>query len=189
MKILGQTEFLEYLYAEKGYDELIYEQRLRLTRIYDDVCPTITGFDYDGGRIFSTSINVADYAIAIVEVREWMEKERIKQFRKVCVYRQAFERLNPVEQAMIEQYKANGLTTQIQGIQAVLERFRGILESILSKQIEPVEKVVHMEDVILLEKIAEHRKSGRKQYMVDGRFQYMTEAEFMQKTSEEAYAY
>ena len=181
MKSIGQVDFMKYLYAEKCYEELIFDQRLKLHRKYQDISPAMLFLNSDTGMNHKIGLSVESYAIDLAELRDLMAMERKKAYDRVQISKRAFNKLEPHEQDLMNQYKVNGLTKPIKGIHVILKRYKGILENEIMKHEmaqEPVAKPIAMSDVILFERIEKHRQAGRKQVLIDGVFQYMTENEY-----------
>lgn len=102
---MSKAELQQYLYSETRYKELCKQQALELKRAYADIHPTRTGYDYGQGKIYSESINVADYAIYLIDLKADFKRHQEWWFKRVCVYRKAFSRLSVEDQKVFMGYR------------------------------------------------------------------------------------
>lgn len=94
---MTEDEFQGYLDAGIRYELLYLEQQEELEEAYEDIFGTQTGWDYVNGSIYSETLNVADYAIYLVELKEKHKKVRELCERRVWVFKRAFELLTDEE--------------------------------------------------------------------------------------------
>ncbi|MBO1005777.1 hypothetical protein [Pseudogracilibacillus auburnensis] len=90
---MSESEFMQYEMAEMRLSQLKMNHAAELQQAYDNIHPTRMGFDYHLGRIFSESLNPADYAIYLVEMRE--EHELIEKWwgSRATAFKRAFDLL------------------------------------------------------------------------------------------------
>jgi hypothetical protein len=90
-------------YAEARYwaNRAILERDEVIEELYDDCGPTITGVDYEVGRMFATSTPVEDMAILIIDKKESYNKMIQRYTTKAEMFELAMESLTPREQDVI----------------------------------------------------------------------------------------
>lgn len=95
---MSESEFMQYEIAEIRLKELRSKHADELQDAYDGIHPTRTVFDYERG-VYSESVNPADYAIYLVELRE--EHERIEKWweLRAIAYQDALNQLAEPEHA------------------------------------------------------------------------------------------
>lgn len=98
---IGSYEISEYATARIWANKLIAEREEVIEALYDDCSPTITGYDYEAGRMYSTSTPVEDMAIMIIDKKEFYDKMINKYSRKADLFEIAMESLTPRERDVI----------------------------------------------------------------------------------------
>ncbi|MED3554000.1 hypothetical protein [Cytobacillus praedii] len=100
MSSMGMYEFHQYVNAESILQELQELQELEIQRLYDDVHPTRTQYDRDQGIWYSESVNVAEYAIWLVETKERHKQHRLHYEERAISFQRALSKLTEDEQAL-----------------------------------------------------------------------------------------
>jgi hypothetical protein len=97
MYYMSESEFMQYETAEKQFNDIRKQHAVELKQAYDGIHPTRARFDYEQRRIYCESVNPADYAIYLVELRE--EHERIEKWwsLRATAYRESLEMLTNEE--------------------------------------------------------------------------------------------
>ncbi|HWO77761.1 MAG TPA: hypothetical protein VNM69_17985 [Bacillus sp. (in: firmicutes)] len=98
---IGSYEISEYATARIWADKLIAEREEVIESLYDDCSPTITGYDYEGGRMYSMSTPVEDMAIYIIDKKEFYDKMINRYSKKAELFEIAMESLTDRERDVI----------------------------------------------------------------------------------------
>jgi len=98
---MSEAEFMQCKIAERRLQELYKQHEMELQRAYDGIHPTRTCFDYEQGAVYSESVNPAEYAIYLAELRE--EHKRFEKWWQLRseVYKQALDQLTDEEKQII----------------------------------------------------------------------------------------
>lgn len=98
MSLMGSYEFYQYVNAEMILEELEQKQALEIQRLYNDIHPTMT--TRDSLSIYAVSLNVADHAIWIADLKEKHKQHRQFYINRSQVFRKVLNRLSEEEQAL-----------------------------------------------------------------------------------------
>jgi hypothetical protein len=90
---MSESEFMQFEQAEKRLRELQKNNEIELQQAYDGIHPTRVRFDYSLGTIYSESVNPADYAIYLIELREEHERQEKWWGIRAEAYREALQML------------------------------------------------------------------------------------------------
>lgn len=134
MYFMGSEEFKQYLYAESKLRELDQLHRLAITRAYADIHPTRTALNIDERRFYSESINVADYAIYLVDLKDEQKRSLERYKKRVQIFHQALAEMFPDEAATIRAYLTDGGEMGTQAVDKALTSLKSCLEEILGAQ-------------------------------------------------------
>jgi hypothetical protein len=142
---MNRFEFIQYEIAEKRLEELEQEHAAELEHAYDEISPTLTYFDYDLGRIVSSSTNPEKYAIYLVELSEKHEKKEKYWRDRAAVYQEAVKALSEEERKHLEQPgihrgKYNPLRKKM------LDRVSAIVAQRTDLQRKPIQSVEPVEE-------------------------------------------
>lgn len=94
---MSNSEFIQYQSAERRLRELRIQHAYELQQAYDGINPTITRFDYESGSIHSESINPADYAIYLIELKEEHQRQQRWWRLRAEAYQEALQKLTEEE--------------------------------------------------------------------------------------------
>lgn len=94
---IERYELHDYATARYRANRAIAERDDVIDSLYDDCAPTITGVDYEEGRMYSTSTPVEDMAIMIIEKKECYEKMIQRYTTKAEAFEIAMGLLTPRE--------------------------------------------------------------------------------------------
>ncbi|APH07216.1 hypothetical protein [Bacillus weihaiensis] len=94
-------ELSEYATARYWANKAIAERDEVIESLYDDCSPTITGCDYEEGRLFSVSTPVEDMAIMIIERKREYENMIQRYVSKAELFEIAMESLTDREREVI----------------------------------------------------------------------------------------
>lgn len=98
---IGSYEISEYAKARLLANKLIAEREEVIESLYDDCCPTITGYDYELGCMYTLSTAVEDMAIYIIHKKEFYDKMINRYIGKAELFEIAMESLSPRERDVI----------------------------------------------------------------------------------------
>lgn len=73
---MGQFEFRQYVNAATRLEAIKQRHEQELQDAYDGIHPTRVCYDYEKGEFFSESLNVADYAIWLVDLKSDQEEQQ-----------------------------------------------------------------------------------------------------------------
>lgn len=127
---MTENEFRSYLDAGIRYELLCLKQEEEIEEAHEDIHGTRTGWDYVHGAIYSESLNVADYAIYLVDLKEKHKKVRELCERHIWVFKRGFERLTDEEQFIYRKSPATFKDYEL--YHQVLDKIRNYLEEIVS---------------------------------------------------------
>lgn len=186
MKKLHQTEFMQYLYSEKDYEELVYLHRQKIHDMYQDISPYILIINPDTGMNHKVGQSVENHAISLVDLRHALAEQRKRHYKRVQIYRQALKSLQTQEIGHIEDFK-NGVNTFNRKEQsAALKKLKAVLEPLIfayemkqalleeeekAKRIESVRQALHFIP-------KETEEETKKSYLINGEFRYLTSSEY-----------
>lgn len=102
-------ELQTYAYAEIYLRDLKRRHEIEIQRLYDDIHPTRTQYDRDTHKWYSESINVAEYAIWIIETRERQAKELEPYKKRKAVFDKVLLQLSQEERKIFRGYYYEGL--------------------------------------------------------------------------------
>jgi DNA-directed RNA polymerase specialized sigma24 family protein len=103
---MSNSEIKQYQSAERVLQELRIQHAYELQRAYDGIHPTISCFDYEGGSIHSESINPADYAIYLIELKEEHQRQQRWWGLRAEAYKEARKKLTEEEKRYLDIYGA-----------------------------------------------------------------------------------
>lgn len=137
MNKMGMYEFKQYLDSPQLLAEKQREYRLFEKRGYADIHPTRIGYDYGQGKMFKESLNVADYAIWLVESKEIIEKELEFWEQRVVMLQRAINILSDEEWLVYNDFRQDKDVNR-SVIEPVLLKLKVELEIIVSVQSIPL---------------------------------------------------
>lgn len=97
----GLFELRQYADSKMYTDILKNERDYVVQALYDDISPTITGYDYEEGRMYSVSCNPESMAIKIIETKERYEKMIKKEERRALMFEVGMDILTDRERDVI----------------------------------------------------------------------------------------
>lgn len=125
---MTRTEFRQYDTAEKQLLLTKEEHRLKLLEAYAKIHPTRSCFDYDAGKIYSESVNPADFAIYLADLQaEYKQAEEWWELRAE-LYHEGTKRLSAEEQAAL---KANNDFRQVKHVK---NKLRSVLSEMIAER-------------------------------------------------------
>lgn len=136
MNKMGMYEFKQYLDSPQLLAEKQREYRLFEQRGYADIHPTRMGYDYGQGKMFKESLNVADYAIWLVESKEIIEKEVEFWEQRVVMLQKAIDTLSDDEWLSFKDFRQNKHVNR-SVIEPILLKLKKELEVVISVQSIP----------------------------------------------------
>lgn len=149
MYFMGSEEFKQYLYSEERLKELISAQELHTRRAYNDIHPTRMGYDREMGSMYSESINVADYAIWLVELKEKQQEMRGKMVERVQLLHRVLDELPGEEVDVLRRHIENcqGLNQALlyRAMKHLKDRLESLLSSNHSASNQSVQRAVHID--------------------------------------------
>lgn len=107
MYFMGMFEFRQYMNAAEKLREIQEEQELIIHNAYVDIHPTRVHFDYEQGKMYSESLNVADYAIWLIEMKESHSKHREFWKQRATAFEKVLNSLSEEEQKFFGEVKSN----------------------------------------------------------------------------------
>ncbi|WP_391119376.1 hypothetical protein [Psychrobacillus sp. L3] len=135
---MTDTELHRYLNATTTYERLCIEQQEELEEAYENVFGTRTSWDYEQGKIYSESLNVADYAIYLVDLKGKHKNDRELWERRIRVFKRALYCLTDEEQFIYRKSPATFKDYEL--YHKILDTLRNYLEEIVSTIPELQEK-------------------------------------------------
>jgi hypothetical protein len=127
---MTESEFHKYLNAQSTYEKLCWDQEEEIEEAYEDIHPTRCGYDYEQGRTFSESINVADYAIYLVDLKDKHKKERKLCEDRIRVFGRAWDSLTNEERFIYN--KGRQTLADYENYHVLLDKIKNNLEKIVS---------------------------------------------------------
>lgn len=105
---LSNAEIMYYKMATAQLEKLRHEHAVELQNAYEDIHPTITRVDYGIGTMYAESIDPADYAIYLIELRE--EHEQVEKWwsLRADAYADALGRLTVEDRNNLSHHKPGG---------------------------------------------------------------------------------
>jgi hypothetical protein len=98
---IGLYELGTYIRAHKVYEKLKAEQNDVFEALYDSASPSITGIDYDVGRMFIGGTHTEVIALKIIDAKEAYLLKMGKEKRKANMFKRAMSTLSDEEQKTI----------------------------------------------------------------------------------------
>lgn len=95
-------EFFQYETAEMRWRKIREQNLMQLNQAYEDIHPTRSCFDYDTGKIYSESIDPADYAVYLADLQAENKKAEEWWRSRAELYREGTKRLSEEERAVLE---------------------------------------------------------------------------------------
>lgn len=130
MYIMGLFEFKEYLQASHYLEEAVREFQLFTCRGYADIHPTRTAYDPGQGKMYKESLNVADYAIWLVESKQILLNDQEFWQRRLDALESALKTLTPEEQSIFQLFQSGAVLSRIK-TEPVLIKIKTYLESLI----------------------------------------------------------
>lgn len=131
MYFMGNEEFKQYLYSESRLEELQSSNALRVRRAYADIHPTRVAVNYDTGDVFSESVNVAEYACFLVDMKEEMKENQERLTKRVRILHEALAAMDPEEAAAIRAFLEYDADLEPHRAQKALKSLKVWLEKLL----------------------------------------------------------
>lgn len=133
MYFMGMFEFRQYMNAADRLQELTEEHDFIIRNAYADVHPTRIHYDFEQGKMYSESLNVADYAIWLLEMKESHFKQREYWQKRSLAFEDAMHSLSDHEKMLFEEVRANN---QAAGRlhRAAIEKLKRELERVVSSR-------------------------------------------------------
>lgn len=131
MYFMGMFEFRQYMNAADKLREIEEEQAVIIHRAYSDIHPTRVHFDYEQGKMYSESLNVADYAIWLIEMKESHSKHRAFWERRAAIFESAKATLSEKERELFEEVRSNSAGLG-RAHRMVIEKLKKYLEKTVS---------------------------------------------------------
>lgn len=103
----GLFELRQYVDSTVYKDLLAAERDEAVEALYDDISPTITGYDYDEGRMYSVTTRTEAMALKIIDTKERYQKMIDKEERKALLFEAAIETLTDREQDVVRVHYFN----------------------------------------------------------------------------------
>lgn len=95
-------EFFQYETAEFRLKRMREQSIAQLNQAYRDIHPTRSCFNYDTGKIYSESIDPADYAVYLADLQAEHKKAEEWWRLRAELYREGTKRLSAEERAVLE---------------------------------------------------------------------------------------
>jgi hypothetical protein len=121
-------EFMQYEAAEEQWLRLRRLHRLELVEAYACIHPTRSCFDYDAGKIYSESVNPADYAVYLADLQAEQKKSEEWWYSRAGLYCEAVKRLSPEEHAILK------AENDFRQVRSVKNKLRGILSEMIAER-------------------------------------------------------
>lgn len=136
MMRIGTLEFKRYLYADINFNTLSKEANLAIHRAYEDIHPTRVKIDAALGVVYSESINVEDYVIWLVDMKdEYRGRLRLlKEYKDI--FDKACEALNADESKLLQEYKAGNRLGELRSLRHLMLKLKAEVENVLNAQVE-----------------------------------------------------
>jgi DNA-directed RNA polymerase specialized sigma24 family protein len=138
MYYLSEWEFMQYELAERRLLELRRKNKTELQEAYDGIHPTRSCFDYSIGTIFKESVNTADYAIYLVELREEHERQEEWWGLRATACREAREMLTDEERYYLDFYDYDSYGKREKARKRLRESLINIISSKPELQRKPI---------------------------------------------------
>ncbi|MEH7442770.1 hypothetical protein V7201_10740 [Bacillus sp. JJ1122] len=97
----GLYELRRYAESSMHKDLLVAERNEVIESLYDDISPTITGYDYEEGKIYSITTNPETMALKIIDTKETYQKMIDKEEKRALLFEAGLEILTEREQDVI----------------------------------------------------------------------------------------
>lgn len=133
MYFMGMYEFQQYMYADEKLKEINGEHELAIRRAYADIHPTRVAFNHDLGEVYSESINVAEYAIWLIDVKEGHSKQREHWRLRTEAFGIAVSTLTSEELLLLHDVK-HGALELFQSHRLVIKKLKKKLEQIIASR-------------------------------------------------------
>lgn len=149
MYTLSNAEFMQFKIAGKRLKELQQQHAMELQEAYDNIHPTRTGVDYGTGRMYSESVDPADYAIYLVDLQENHKEHQKWWLLRYKAYKQAMKELSPKEQNDLLNFKPGNFIKQNEANEKLRKALNKIVDntpmlqrsSILLDELDDMEEV------------------------------------------------
>lgn len=187
MVFVGSEEFNQYINADMELRELEYEQKLAIHRIYADIHPTRAEYNYDTGKIYKVNQDVAEYAIAVIEMKEIQKEMRDRYVKRLEIYNLAIQVLNVKEMYVLNEYKRSLPVADHLLLRATFKKLKTEIERLLTTeerkekariQAEKDRKIALIQANTELFNQNSVAKGIKQHVLVDGRFEYVINNEF-----------
>lgn len=133
MYFMGMFEFKRYMDAADTLEELKQEQDAVIQGAYEDIHPTRVHYDYEQGKMFSESLNVADYAIWLIEKKESHSRHREFWERRATTFDSVKNVLSEEEKILLEEVKSSDPSIGMEH-RKVIEKLKKHLERAISNR-------------------------------------------------------
>lgn len=125
---MSDNQFWKYLNAYTEKVQIENQYQAERWEIYDGISPTITGYDYDSGRIYKLGSDPEEYAIHLHEIFQKRNRRLKETDERVDVLEEAASLLYDDEQAHFEVFKQNPYKFPYEIIDALRECVMYVLE-------------------------------------------------------------
>lgn len=104
MYFMGSEEFKQYLHSESRLEEIESKNALRVRRAYADIYPTRVGVNYETGKMFSETLDVAEYACYLVDMKDEMKVNQERLAKQVAIFHEALGAMDPEEAEAVKAF-------------------------------------------------------------------------------------
>lgn len=149
MYFMGMYEFQQYMYAAERLEELTNLHDLTIRRAYADIHPTRMAFNTGLGKVYSESINVAEYAIWLIEMKEGHFNQREFWRLRAAAFDRVVQSLSAEDKKLLQEVKSGSSNLAV-AHRVVLETLKKMLEGLISstQELRRGEELTDYEDVI-----------------------------------------
>ncbi len=160
---LTESELLQFEMAEKRL-RFLREQHARvLEQAYEDINPTLTRTDYGLGDLYTESVNPAEYAIYLIELKE--DHRSLEEWwrTRANTYKKAFSKLSDEEKKTLVSRYADYFESR-----QVRNKLKRVLSEIVSSQPELQRRKAHLSELESMEEADSRIDSMSNEELLEG---------------------